>query len=198
MEMPQQVYDTFLAVQEKFPELRRGDDEQRREGMRRGIATVNARVKGEGALDGARWVHKTEHSNLSSHSKDALGFVPHDQGPLRHGEKQRMHLWDMVEGASRNVFPRGDSHEFREAFVIAVAPHDWLAAAGGQQPGGGEEPDRKDPGGSGAVEAIAPLLLRTIELLEEIRAGQQSQTQALTAATQDLRDQVRQGVRVRF
>ena len=75
MIIPEQVYGIYHRCYQKFPELfGSSDDAQRREGNRRAIATIRAKK----VPDWQRWVWKTAHSNGSSPSKDAMGFVPFD------------------------------------------------------------------------------------------------------------------------
>lgn len=115
MEMPADVYATFVAVVEKFPHD--GNDDQRRAAMEKAVATLRAR-------HGDRWVWKTEHANLSSPSKDGLGYVP--EGPIVHGQHTVMFIFDMINGTTRKPSPRGRSEAARLAYVLAVPPKDWL------------------------------------------------------------------------
>ena len=115
MEMSQNVYDTYVAVEAKF--RNRGTDEQRREANRKAVATVRAR-------HGGKWVCKSEHNlGWGSDSKDAMGYVP--DGPVVHGAKAKMFMWDMVTSAG-NVNPRGSAETAREAYVLIPEAFDWL------------------------------------------------------------------------
>ena len=113
-----EVHATFVAVVQKFPHT--GGDDDRRAAMEKAVATIRAR-------HGLRYVWKTEHSNLSSPSKDGMGYVPDGSGVVKHGERMPMYIWDMINGSTREPQPAHESEELREAFVLAPEPKDWLA-----------------------------------------------------------------------
>lgn len=117
MQMPDEVYATLAACVEKFPHT--GDDEGRREAMEKAVATIRAR-------HGLRWCWKTEHASLIAPSKDGLGYVA--DGDVVHGRSTTMFIWDTINGGSRrlNAAPLL-SEAARKAYVLAVAPKDWLA-----------------------------------------------------------------------
>ena len=123
MTLPDQVHQIVAAVARKFIDLHRGTDDDRREATKRGVQTIRAKLVGQGVLDGARWVHKTQHSNLAAPSKDAIAFVP--EGPIEHGRKAGMFMFDTINGTTREANPPGPG-EFGEQFILVVEPKDWL------------------------------------------------------------------------
>jgi hypothetical protein len=151
MTLPDQVHQIVAAVARKFIDLHRGTDDDRREATKRAVQTIRARLVGQGVLDGARWVHKTQHSNLAAPSKDAIAFVP--DGPVEHGRKAGMFMFDTINGTTREANPPGPG-EFGEQFILVVEAKDWLAdgttpATPATQPthrydGGGNDTDRCD------------------------------------------------------
>lgn len=136
MTMPDEVYAIFAAVAKKFPEFHRGDDDQRREATRRTVATIRARLKGSGPLDGTRWVHKTQHANGAAPSKDAFAYVP--EGPIEHLRHAEMFVFDTINGATREPYPPGIHGEWVKQYILVVEPHDWLGDNGGGGGGGGK------------------------------------------------------------
>jgi hypothetical protein len=134
MELPRPIYDTWKAVADKFIELHKGSDDDRREATKRGTATIRARHKGTGELDGRRYVCKTEHASIGwpSMSKDALAFVP--EGPVIQGLDATMHMFDMVNGGSRQTygFPiHSHNHDPGEKYnptgiILIPEAKDWL------------------------------------------------------------------------
>ena len=123
MTLPDQVHQIVAAVARKFIDLHRGTDDDRREATKRAVQTIRARLAGQGVLDGARWVHKTQHSNLAAPSKDAVAFVP--EGPIEHGRRAGMFMFDTINGTTREPNPPGPG-EFGEQFILVVDPRDWL------------------------------------------------------------------------
>jgi hypothetical protein len=120
--------------------------------MERTIQTLRAR-------HGARWVWKTEHSNLAAPSKDALGYVPESATPegereIQHGKRLKMFLWDTIAGGSRELNPRAAAHEFREAYVLTPTAVDHI--------GGTLEPPTEEEGGGGTEDG-------GIDILDEVR-----------------------------
>ena len=107
MTLPDQVHRIVAAVARKFTDLHRGMDDDRREATKRGVQTIRAKLVGQGVLDGARWVHKTQHSNLAAPSKDAIAFVP--EGPIEHGRKAGMFMFDTINGTTREANPPGQA-----------------------------------------------------------------------------------------
>jgi hypothetical protein len=124
MILPNEVHQIVAAVARKFIDLHRGTDDDRREGTKRAVQTIRAKLAGQGVLDGTRWVHKTQHSNLAAPSKDAIAFVP--EGPITHGGKAGMFMFDTINGATREPNPPGPG-EFGEQFILIVDPHNWLS-----------------------------------------------------------------------
>lgn len=118
MKLPADVHSTFTACVQKFPHD--GDDDQRREAMKKAVQTIRSR-------HGLRYVWKSEHSNLSSPSKDGMGFVPLEEGAIHEGERRRMFIWDMINGTTRQPNEAGESEPIREAYVLTPEPKDWLA-----------------------------------------------------------------------
>jgi hypothetical protein len=86
--------------------------------MKKAVQTVRAR-------HGERYVWKTEHADLSSPSKDGMGYVP--DGPIVNGQRTRMVIWDMIDGTTRKPRPAGESEPIREAYALTPDPKDWLA-----------------------------------------------------------------------
>ena len=148
MNMPKVVYDILSQVHAKFRTMHDGDDKTRSEAMRRGVQTVKAKLaamNGTGALDPTRWVHKSQHSNLASPSKDGISNVP--TGPVVHGQKASMYIYDTVDGTSRemNEYPiEPVDGKLLDQWVIDPPAFDWLAD---DEPGNGDptEPDPNDP-----------------------------------------------------
>jgi hypothetical protein len=122
MMLPTDVHATFVAAVAKFPHT--GDDEARREAMKKAVQTIRAK-------HGLRFVWKTEHESLVAPSKDGMAFVPESEGPIVNGKRMKMFIWDMISGTTRQPQPAHESEELREAYVLAVEPKDWLA---GDQP----------------------------------------------------------------
>jgi len=149
MEMPREIYETWKAVADRFRTLHDGSDDDRREATARGVATIRARHRGTGPLDGRRWVWKTEHSNLSSPSKDTIAFVP--DGPITEGRLAPMFMFDMISGSTRETNPhpivahnQEDGNE--EAYILVVEPHDWLADTDmPDEPDTPDEPETPSP-----------------------------------------------------
>lgn len=164
MQMPEDVYATYVACVARFPHD--GDDDQRREANRKAVATVRAR-------HGERWVCKTEHATgWAAASKDAIAFVP--EGPLQHEGTADMFIWDMIGGATRQPNGRGPSEERRAAIMLLPAPMDWLTHSPGPSP----VPD--PPGPSPSPTPLPPS--------DDVRAAlariEQKQDQILTALAQ--------------
>ena len=152
MELPREIYNTWKAVADKFSHLHKSrDDDDRRLATRFGVQTIRARHKGVGVLDGKRYVCKTEHSNLAAQSKDTLGFVPIEEGVVEHGRLVNMHMFDMINGTTRetNAHPV-HSHNFEElppnpdGYILLMWPegdaYDWLEGIVPVEP----EPDKPD------------------------------------------------------
>ena len=138
MRMPDEVYQIFVKVAQKFATLHKSSNNaDRSEATARGVATIRARLRGR---SGERWVHKTNHSNLSSPSKDAVAYVP--SGVVSHGEKMEMLMWDMIDGTSREVTPQSENHHVGEQYVLIPQPEkDWLL---GEEPDPDPDPDPGD------------------------------------------------------
>jgi hypothetical protein len=148
MELPKAIYDTYKAVAEKFITLHRSpNDRDRAEANRRGVSTIRRRHRGQGALDGRRYVCKTEHRNeWTSDSKDAIGYIPPefaDLDEIRHNTELDMHMFDMINGTSRTVnshpiksHNRTDDPPNPTAYALIPEDKDWLA----------EDTDPVDPG----------------------------------------------------
>jgi hypothetical protein len=143
MTLPDQVHQIVAAVARKFIDLHRGTDDDRREATKRGVQTIRAKLVGQGVLDGARWVHKTQHSNLAAPSKDAIAFVP--EGPIEHGRRAGMFMFDTINGTTREANPPGPG-EFGEQFILVVEPKDWLedTTTTHKYNGGGSDTDTCD------------------------------------------------------
>lgn len=155
MQIPREIYDTWLAVADKFAFLHKGTDDERREATKRGVQTIRARFRGrEEELDGTRWVCKSQHNTgWSAQSKDALAFV--EDGPAVTGRLARMEMFDMINGSSRltNPYPiisrnHNENPPNDNAYILAPDDFDWLAGAGPQPPdsthmydGGGNDTD---------------------------------------------------------
>lgn len=138
MKLPADVHATFTACVQKFPHD--GDDDARREAMAKAVETIRAR-------HGLRYVWKSEHSNLSSPSKDGMGFVPLEEGTIIEGQRKRMFIWDMINGTTRQPNDAGESEPIREAYVLTPEPKDWLA---GSQP----PPDNPPPPDADEIEKL--------------------------------------------
>lgn len=137
MELPREIHETYRQVAEKFADLHRSsNDRDRAEANARGVATIRARHRGTGPLDGLRYVCKSEHANgWAASSKDALGYVNDRVDASAHGREMDMFMFDMISGSSRavNAHPiRADNREPGEkhnptAFVLIPEAKDWLA-----------------------------------------------------------------------
>ena len=125
MELPQNVYDTYVQCVARFPHT--GNDDQRREANRKAVATVRAR-------HGGRYVCKSEHNlGWGSDSKDAMGYVT--DGTPTHGAKQKIFMWDMINGTTRQPNPRGTAESARDAYVLIPEAFDWLIGIDPIDPG---------------------------------------------------------------
>ena len=176
MELPKPIYDTYKAVAEKFASLHASpNDDDRREAHRRGVQTIRARHRGEGELDGTRYVVKSEHASLGSPTKDALGFVD-DGESIEVGRLVKMHMFDMIGGSSRSVNKHPiHSHNFaegnEEAYITELVAKDWLA---GEVPEPGEPEPGKPPVPTDAVivnlsSLLAPLREKIAALEAEVQ-----------------------------
>ena len=139
MELPREIYETYRAVAEKFASLHASpNDDDRREAHKRSVQTIRARHHGTGVLDGSRYVCKSQHSNgWAAASKDALAFVDPSFGPVEHGRRSSMFMFDMISGSSRKTFGFPVvAHNFSEqpanpdAFILVPDTHDWLQEQG--------------------------------------------------------------------
>lgn len=146
MELPKQIYDTYKAVAEKFADLHRGSDADRKEANKRGVQTIRARHKnGNGELNGRRYVCKSEHNTgWNDASKDAVGFVSGPLEQINSGRMMDMHMFDMINGGTRTMHGHPiRSHNFEDdppnpsAYALVPEDKDWLKD--------GEEPE--EPGG---------------------------------------------------
>ena len=115
MRLPDDVHATFVAMVQKFPHD--GTDDDRRAAMRKAVQTIRAR-------HGLRYVWKTEHADLSSPSKDGMGYAP--EGDVVNGQLVRMFIWDMINGTTHQPNAAGDSEPLREAYALTPEPKDWL------------------------------------------------------------------------
>jgi hypothetical protein len=123
MMLPADVHATFAAVAEKFPHT--GDDNSRREAVRRAVETLRAR-------HGPGWVCKSEHGgDWRTASKDAIGYVPFG---TMHGVQAQMFIWDMVNGTTRKVEAPHLSEPKRPAYALVPDAADWLATSTPQPP----------------------------------------------------------------
>lgn len=151
MTLPKNVYDTWVAVAEKYSVLHMSpDDNKRREATRYGWETIVARHPEVRPF----LVLKTEHATgWSSQSKDTLGWVVDGQ-PIEHGREARMHMFDMINGTTRRTNPYPiSSHNFEEgneeAIILVSTPKDHL--------GGVVEPDPDPPVNSDLEERVKKL-----------------------------------------
>ena len=186
MQLPKPIYDTWVQVAEKFAHLHRGTDADRALATRYGVQTIRFRHKGgEGPLDGSRYVHKTEHGNMGSPSKDAIGYVDPDWGPVQHGRLSKMHMFDMIAGGARttNKYPIS-SHNFEpgehhnpDAYIILDWPegdaYDWLAGEPGPVDPG-QPPDPGKPADSMTID-LRPFLKPLLEKIESLKKIQEEQ-----------------------
>lgn len=166
MELPREIYETYKAVAEKFAAMHASmSDDDRREANKRAIQTIRARHQGSGVLDGSRYVCKSQHNTgWAAASKDALAFVDPSLGPVEHGKRTQMFMFDMISGGTRHInnFPivaRNFTEEPRnpEAFVLVPDAWDWL----GNGPsgthtyvGGGHDTDTCDTCGASRFDAV--------------------------------------------
>jgi hypothetical protein len=124
MEMPIEVYETYSACVDKFPHA--GSDDDRRAAHRKAVETVKAR-------HGSRWATKTEHNTgWVAASTDALVYIPN--GPVVHGQKTQMFIWDMINGETREVVGIHTSEPLRSAYALVPEAKDWLAEEGQETP----------------------------------------------------------------
>lgn len=113
MLMPQDAYEVYVEAMKEFPPT--GDVEQRRKSNDYGIASIRNSPKVKNA---DRYVAKTEHSHLGERSKDAVSFVPLEEGKIEHGKKMKMFTWDMINGETREVFPNHESYPLDSRYVL--------------------------------------------------------------------------------
>lgn len=153
MELPREIRETYEKVSMKFPTLLQStNDDDRRVVNRRAIATIRRRHKGEGPLDGSRYVCKNEHrGEWGVDSKDSQGYVAPEFGRPEHGREMNMFMFDMVDGNKRVVHPhpikshnRTDDPPNLKAYVLIPQGEDdkdWLEEDGPIEP-----PDPVEPG----------------------------------------------------
>lgn len=127
MQLPADVWATFLAVATKYPHYTLGAggehigaDETRRAAQKKAIATIRAR-------HGTRYISKSEHNTeWAAQSADALAFVP-GSGPIKEGEKAQMYIWDLVNGVTFEPQNPGESEPLRLAYPLVPETKDWLS-----------------------------------------------------------------------
>lgn len=152
--LPDDVHAIVVALHAQHPDLAHGSDDDRRTLQRRVCETVRAR-KGE------RWGWKSNHPNGAAPAKDAIAQLP-DGERYTPNVRQRLHIWDLVNGGTRQPFAQpvmsiADGSEVQ--YFIPVAPIDHLAGAA---PSPSPEPPPAPP-----VD-LSPLLAYIQELEERI------------------------------
>lgn len=193
MNLPDEVWETFVAVVNKFPHKNSdgtSSDEFRRAQMKKAVSTVRAR-------HGDHWTTKTEHNTpdiWSAQSADALCYVP--EVPI-HAQRMNMYIWDLINGITFEPMYNPESEDLRPAFVLIPETKDWLRNE--DEPG--PDPIPIPIPTTGIQELLAAIISNQIiqhELLSSIVATMQEQTSQLKAATNELRSEIAKGVLVRF